>query len=207
VTTHGDARRWLRRIALLTAVPVVAWSTGLVWFAEHIPAGPPDDQRDTDAIVVLTGGPARLAAGLDLLAAGRARKVFVSGVYRGVDVAELLRVGRQDPARLACCVALGHEAESTEGNALETRAWMAREGFSSLRLVTANYHMPRSLIEFRRALPGAMIVPHAVATDGFRRERWWAWPGTLRLVASEYVKTLGAIARAFLAGPVERPAS
>ena len=207
MTRHGDARRWLRRLALLAAVPVVAWSAGLVWFAEHIPAGARDDQRDTDAIVVLTGGPARLAAGLELLAAGRARKVFVSGVHRGVDVAELLRAGRQDPARLACCVALGHEAESTEGNALETRAWMAREGFSSLRLVTANYHMPRSLIEFRRALPGAMIGAHPVATDGFRRERWWAWPGTLRLVASEYSKTLGAIARAFLAGPVERLAS
>jgi uncharacterized SAM-binding protein YcdF (DUF218 family) len=196
----------LRRAALLVALPAVAWCAGLVWFAETIPAGPDDDGRATDAIVVLTGGPARLKAGLDLLAAGRARKLFVSGVYRGVDVAELLRVGRQDPERLACCVVIGHEAESTAGNAAETRAWMAREGFSSLRLVTATYHMQRSLIEFRRAMPAATILAHAVAPDGFRRARWWAWPGTLRLVVSEYNKTLGALARTWLGVPMERVA-
>jgi len=198
--------RLLRQVALLVALPAVAWCAGLVWFAETIPAGPDDDGRATDAIVVLTGGPARLKAGLDLLAAGRARKLFVSGVYRGVDVTELLRVGRQDPERLACCVVIGHEAESTAGNAAETRAWMTRESFSSLRLVTASYHMRRSLIEFRRAMPETTILPYAVAPDGFRRERWWAWPGTLRLVVSEYNKTIGALARAWLAAATERAA-
>jgi uncharacterized SAM-binding protein YcdF (DUF218 family) len=201
-----DGARILRRAALLLAIPAAGWLGGLVWFAETIPSAAADDGRATDAIVVLTGGAARLKAGLDLLAAGRARKLFVSGVYRGVDVAELLRVGRQDPERLACCVVLGHEAESTAGNADETRAWMAREGFTSLRLVTASYHMRRSLIEFRRAMPAATILPHAVAPDGFRRERWWAWPGTLRLVVSEYNKTVGALARAWVAAATERAA-
>ena len=81
---------------------------------------------------------------------------------------------------------------------------MAREGLTSLRLVTASYHMPRSLIEFHSAMPGTPIVPHPVATDGFRREAWWAWPGTLRLVVSEYNKTLAALARTRLGTAGER---
>lgn len=187
--------RRLRALAWLVAGAVGLWVAGLVWFAESIPAGTPADSRATDAIVVLTGGPARLRAGFELLAAGRARKLFVSGVSRGVDLAELLRVAGHSPERQDSRVAIGYAAESTAGNAAETRAWMTREGFTSLRLVTASYHMPRSLIEFRNAMPDAAILPHPVATDGFRRDAWWAWPGTLRLVVSEYSKTLAALAR------------
>ena len=120
---------------------------------------------------MLTGGPLRLKEGLALLTEGRAGKMLVSGVNRGVELPELLRVAGTAPLSVACCVELGYAADNTAGNADETRAWMAKEGFSSLRLVTANYHMPRSLLEFRRAMPAARIVPHPVLPDSFRRER------------------------------------
>jgi uncharacterized SAM-binding protein YcdF (DUF218 family) len=144
------------------------------------------------------GGAARLATGVELLRQGRARKLFVSGVYRGVDVQELLRVQRQSPEEVACCIELGYSAESTEGNATETRGWVEREGVASLRLVTASYHMPRSLIEFRRAMPELRIVAHPVLPDSFRRERWWEWPGSLRLVIAEYHKLLAVLLRPYV---------
>ena len=204
---RGGAGRFLRSLLGLMLLLALVWLVGLWRFAAAIPSEVTAPERQTDAIVVLTGGSLRVEGGLRLLAEGKAKKLFISGVYRGVDVTELLRVGRQDPERLACCVVIGHEAESTAGNAAETRAWMTREGFSSLRLVTASYHMRRSLIEFRRAMPETTILPYAVAPDGFRRERWWAWPGTLRLVVSEYNKTLGALARAWLGVNAGRAAS
>jgi uncharacterized SAM-binding protein YcdF (DUF218 family) len=146
----------------------------------------------TDAIVVLTGGSERLDAGLFLLRRKMARKLFVSGVYRSVDVTELLRLSRQKPEELECCVVLGHTADNTAGNAVETAAWMRAEGYHSLRLVTANYHMRRSLAEFRHAMPDAVIVPHPVFPDKVKQGQWWLWPGTAHLIALEYTKYLAA---------------
>src|SRR3546814_4727223 len=98
------------------------------------------DERSTDAIVGLTGGSDRLAVALDLLSADKGRKLFVSGVYRGVDVRQLLDLSQPSPDDLSCCVVLGYAADHTRGNAVETAAWMKEQGFDSLRLVTAPYH-------------------------------------------------------------------
>lgn len=195
------APTWIGLFALLLAVPAVVYAAGLFWFAESIPHATDDDGSATDAIVVLTGGAARIGTGLELLRQGRARKLFVSGVYRGVDVQELLRTQRQAPESLECCIVLGYSAETTEGNAAETSDWIAQEGYRSLRLVTAAYHMPRSLIEFRRAMPTVRIVAHPVILESFRREDWWAWPGTLRVVVDEYHKLIAALVRPYLGSP------
>jgi uncharacterized SAM-binding protein YcdF (DUF218 family) len=188
----------LTRGATLAAVLVGAWLLGLVWFAATLPRNVDDPLSPTDAIVVLTGGSERLATGFELLAQKKARKLFVSGVYRGVEVAELLRLSRQTPTEMECCIVLGYAAESTEGNASETAAWMAKEKFRSLRLVTANYHMHRSLLEFKQAMPGIEVVPHPVFPDSVKQDRWWLWPGTAHLITTEYMKYLVALARQIL---------
>jgi uncharacterized SAM-binding protein YcdF (DUF218 family) len=187
-----------RKMAFVLGLLIGFYAIGLVWFAEAIPAQPPDRGETTDAIVVLTGGPLRLKEGFDLLTEGRARKMLVSGVNRGIDLPELLRVAGSATLSVACCVELGYVAGNTAGNADETRAWMSKEGFTSLRLVTANYHMPRSLLEFRRAMPAVHIVPHPVLPDNFKRDDWWQWRGTLHLIAVEYNKYLLTLARTAL---------
>jgi uncharacterized SAM-binding protein YcdF (DUF218 family) len=189
-----------RRAVFVLAVLVIGWIVGLVWFANHIPSpdGAAVPQQTTDAVVVLTGGPLRLKAGLELLEAGKAKKLFVSGVSRQVDLSELLRTAQTSPTAVACCVALGHEATDTAGNATETRLWMEHEGFHSLRLVTASYHMQRSLLEFHNAMPDITIVPNPVFPDSFKRNHWWAWPGTFALIVTEYQKYLAAAGRAWL---------
>ncbi|TWB16942.1 uncharacterized SAM-binding protein YcdF (DUF218 family) [Nitrospirillum amazonense] len=193
---HG-ALLWarVRRLTGVGAALGALWLAGLLTFAAHIPRAPEEETAATDAIVVLTGGSERLEAGFDLLAAGRARKLFISGVYRGVDVRALLRMSQATPAALECCVVLGYSADDTVGNAAETARWMQAEGFHSLRLVTANYHMPRSLVEFRHALPDARIVPHAVQPPNVRLDGWWHWRGTAGLIVSEYDKYLVAFLR------------
>lgn len=188
-------RRFVRRLLLCGVLVLGAWSAGLVWFASSLPTEVRDETRVTDAIVVLTGGSGRVHQGLELLARKRARKLFVSGVYRGVDVEELLRVSRQSPQDLACCITLGYQADNTRGNAAETAAWMHAEGLNSLRLVTAAYHMPRSLLEFRRAMPDIEIVPHPVFPKTFKWRDWWRWPGSTSLIAREYMKYLVALTR------------
>jgi len=168
----------------------LAWLSGLVLFAADIPSRVEDSTTHTDAIIVLTGGSERLDTGLALLRQGLGDKLFVSGVYRGVDVAELLRLARRKPDQVECCIVLGHDADNTLGNAAETAQWMKQEGFHSLRLVTGNYHMRRSLSEFRHAMPDAVIIAHPVFPDAVKRDRWWLWPGTAHLIISEYTKFL-----------------
>jgi len=199
---------WLRRglkiggMSLASLVGVAAlWSAGLVWFAATVPDRVEDPSSRTDAIVVLTGGSRRLGVGLTLLMQGQARKLFVSGVHRGVDVAELLRVARQSPAEVECCIVLGYTADNTSGNAAETARWMAEQGYRSLRLVTASYHMRRSLVEFQHAMPGVGIVPHPVFPDLFQPGDWWTRSPSVWLVVAEYTKYLATVARIALGLP------
>jgi uncharacterized SAM-binding protein YcdF (DUF218 family) len=176
-------RRRLRRWVALLLVLFVLWLGGFVWFAGRVPAEVADADSATDAIVVLTGGSLRVQSGLALLAAGKAKKLFVSGVYHSTDVAALLKASRQSPEHVACCIVLGRQ-----------------EGFHSLRLVTASYHMPRSLLEFTRAMPDLRIVANPVFPERAVPERGWAWPGAAFRVTSEYLKYLLALARPLVLG-------
>jgi uncharacterized SAM-binding protein YcdF (DUF218 family) len=150
--------RGLLRIVAFLAVIFAVWLYGLFAFVASLPDHAEDPDHHTDAIVVPTGGSERLAEGVRLLIRGLAGKLFISGVNaqtRLVDLIASLPPGIEKPslALVDCCIVLGHAADSTLGNAAETAAWMRAEGFHSLRLVTADYHMPRSLLEFRHAMP------------------------------------------------------
>lgn len=181
---------WIGVLAILA----LAWLAGLAWFAGSYTA--PTDSLDakTDAIVVLTGGSGRIEEGINLLRAGAAPRLFVSGVEPGIELPELLKRAHIPPGPEDSAIALGHDAETTAANAAETAAWMRERKLHSLRLVTASYHMRRSLLEFRHAMPEIEIVPHPVFPESVKHMRWWAWPGTLQLVASEYTKYLLAAA-------------
>lgn len=190
-------------VAMVSLCLAAVWASGLFVFAEALPGKAEHSDARTDAIVVLTGGSGRVAEGLDLLAADKGRKLFVSGVYKGVDVKSLMQTSRRAPAVLEDRVGIG-TAEDTIANAVETAHWIREQGFRSLRLVTGAYHMPRSLLEFRHALPDVEIVAHPVFPEHVKQDEWWAWPGTAALVASEYNKYLMAWTRhqaiALLAG-------
>ena len=191
-------RKRLLRVLALFGLLVLLWTAGLFWFAATLETEPELSDRQTDAIVVLTGGSLRVEQGINLLSRGLADKLFVSGVAQGVDVKQLLKVSREAPEDLSCCIALGYEADDTAGNARETADWMRGQGYASLRLVTAAYHMPRSLLEFRRTMPEVEILPHPVFPAHVKQEDWWRWPGSTNLLVSEYSKYLIARLRAFV---------
>jgi uncharacterized SAM-binding protein YcdF (DUF218 family) len=183
----------LRRVAIVGAGICLLWLAGLIWFAT-----PPSVElraAPTDAIVVLTGGSLRLQSGLELLREGKGGKLFVSGVNPQVDLDDVLRISGSPRDWALCCVALGHDADNTVGNAHETAQWIRQQGFRSLRLVTAWYHMPRSLLEFDRAMPGIEIVAHPVFPEQVKQGPWWTWRSTAALLVNEYIKYLAALSR------------
>jgi len=191
-------RRRFRRFRFLLSTAILlglVWLAGFVWYVDSIPTTVENPDQHTDAIVVLTGGSERLSEGRRLLSRGLASKLFISGVYRGVEVDELLSVGKSDPRLIACCVVLGHIAENTRGNAIETAVWVYEQGYKSLRIVTANYHMRRSLLEFKSLMPDVDIIANPVFPDTVKIKDWWRFPGSTVLIASEFNKYLFASLR------------
>jgi uncharacterized SAM-binding protein YcdF (DUF218 family) len=180
-----------RSLSLVGLLPVL-WLGGFALFAASSWSVSIDRASPTDAIVVLTGGKMRLETGLELLAAGKAGKLFVSGVNPAVDRDTLLRALGPAATREACCIVLGHTADNTVGNALETAVWMRQEGYRSLRLVTSWYHMRRSLLEFGRAMPRVRVVAHPVFAPENEPEGWRGWVAAGQRVFAEYNKFLAA---------------
>lgn len=194
----GRTRRTARACLLAAEALVLAWTGGLVAFASSIPTEPSDRFTKAEGIVVLTGGSERIDEGLALLRAGLGRKILITGVPDGLELKDVLGEANASLVDVACCVELGHTAANTAGNASEAARWMAREGFKSLRLVTGSYHMPRSLLEFRHAMPNAQVIANPVFPGHVKVGQWWRFRGTAGLIASEYAKYLGVTLKAFL---------
>jgi uncharacterized SAM-binding protein YcdF (DUF218 family) len=188
-------KRFLFAVILFVTIPVVAFTVGLGLFAKSLPLNPAQPDATTDAIVVWTGGAERVSTGLDLLAKGRAQKLFVSGVGPDTTLDSLLRVSRPQSVDLRCCIVLGREAFDTIGNAAETATWMRGEQYTSMRLVTAAYHMPRALLLLENVLPGSLVVPHPIVPASFDPVNWWSSRESRNVLASEYVKYLLARVR------------
>jgi len=201
-----DAGRTISRLGAALILLAGVWGAGLFRYAEIIPSQVADTDSKTDAIVVLTGGSGRLDEGLTLLENGAASKLFISGVYKGVDMKNLLEAYRQNPQDLNCCVDIGH-AEDTINNATETRDWVMKNNIHSVRLVTSGYHMPRSVLEFEYALPDVTLIQHPVFPPHVKQEQWWAWPGTTGLIVGEYNKYLLAWTRHKLMALLSKPNS
>jgi uncharacterized SAM-binding protein YcdF (DUF218 family) len=182
----------------------VIWLVGLLCFAAAIPTrdDPVAENQPTDAIIVLTGGADRLAEGFHLLDRGLAKKLLISGVAQGVTLKQLVdrlddrQANAPSAEELSCCVTLGYEAASTAGNAEESAQWLHGNGSTSVRLVTANYHMLRSLLEFRRSIPDITVIPNPVFPSEVRDRYWFVRPRTVMLIINEYHKYLVALGRA-----------
>jgi uncharacterized SAM-binding protein YcdF (DUF218 family) len=182
--------RRLRALAIVFGCAGL-WLGGLLWFVHNGLSQADDPAVHTDAIVVLTGGRLRIETAVDLFGEGRAEKLFISGVNHRVDREALTRLFEPVAPRIKCCIVLGHDADNTLGNARETAQWMRQERYSSLRLVTSWYHMPRSLLEFHQAMPDVRIVASPVFAKADPAEhRLNAWSDAATLTIGEYHKFL-----------------
>lgn len=142
-----------RRIASLI---LMIWLLGFLWFAIALPR--PAEGEKTDAVIVLTGGPGRVARGLAVLDKGWAGRLLVSGVDREVKPREFEVEYKVAAKTMRCCVTLGFESVDTRSNAREAADWIARNRFRSVRLVTTDWHMRRAELEMEQSIPGDITV-------------------------------------------------
>jgi uncharacterized SAM-binding protein YcdF (DUF218 family) len=196
---RGAGRCWMRRIAWSAAaactLAAVAVAAGFWWFVWSVPTDEVALDRNADGIVVLTGGSSRVVDAIELLSAGRGKRLLITGVHRATTAREIARLVPAYGRLMACCVDLDHSALNTVGNAVETKRWALRRNIRSLIVVTSNYHMPRAMAELGRQLPDVALIPFPVVTDSIRTERWWANPPIAKLLMWEYLKYIVAQVR------------
>jgi uncharacterized SAM-binding protein YcdF (DUF218 family) len=184
------------RIILIPLVSIFfIWGAGLIYFYTLIPTETAKVNHNADAIIVLTGGNDRIAQGVKLLAKGKAEKLLISGVNRKSEFSDLLSVQGVDDllavgAGLADKISLGRKAVNTVGNAEEAKEWASKNNVKSIILVTANYHMPRALVEFRKLLPSTEIEPYPVFPKNFNKKNWMDDKFVRDLIVREYNKYL-----------------
>ncbi|MFZ1989482.1 MAG: YdcF family protein [Alphaproteobacteria bacterium] len=191
----GPVHRLVRVGSLLAVTLACVWLGGLLTFVGKVRALKPPESPMADGIVVLTGGADRLNAAIALLQRGQAKRLLISGVHPETRPEDLSGVTIGTKTLFECCVDLGREARNTRGNALEAAKWANAHDYRRLIVVTANYHTPRTLLEFHKALPAAVLIAYPVSPREVVLERWWMHPGTTGLLASEYTKYLLSLAR------------
>lgn len=164
----------LKLVYTFLSVFVIAWLIGFFYFRSTLPIWEEDDKPSkTDAIVVLTGVSNRITVGSNLLIAGLANRLLITGVNPDQTLKSLMYskcFGELSSAQKDCIEAktdLGYTAHDTVGNAIETKVWLQGKNIHTIRLVTSDYHMYRSLLVFHDVLPHVVIIPHPVNSGEF----------------------------------------
>ena len=174
----------------LIAILVTLYAAGFFVFVTNLPVAKAHT-RPAQGIVALTGGDERLAAAVNLLETHQAQRLLISGVHPKTTKDELKRLAHGG-ARFDCCADLGYVAEDTRGNAEEAATWTRAHRFKSLIVVTARYHMPRSLTEFQAAMTGVTLEPYPVEPADIDLGAWWHDARALRVLSGEYAKYLAS---------------
>lgn len=161
------------------------WLGGFFFFAYKINHYPTDNTH-TEAIVVLTGGRNRIAEAISLFNSGLADKLFISGVSKSVNITEIenktgVKLLMPEKAEL------GYKAQNTVGNASEVKEWIKTNQIKSVRLVTSNYHLPRSMAELSTYHLPLKVIAHPVYSEKISKNWWQTW-GTLKFIFAEYNK-------------------
>lgn len=198
----------MRLFSRLIAVLALLFILGFFAFVAQLPRA---DQFDLPAaraktgnmgasdigIVALTGGGGtRIEKAIGLYREGVAARVLISGTHPSVRKVDL--AGDDGLALFDCCVDLGTKAQTTIGNATETRDWTRRHGYRVVYLVTSDYHLPRATLELKSVAPDLEIIGVPVASQALSTKGWYTSPRALRRLGGEYGKYLVSTFRSFL---------
>lgn len=186
-------------------VLLLIWTAGLFAFAARVRDSTPAPlPQAADGIVALTGANSnqRISAAVNLLERDLGQRVLVSGVNREASREDIRTVSRAVRRLYDCCVDLGFTAADTVGNARETAEWASAMRYDTLIVVTADYHMPRAMLELRAVLrePQMRLQAYPVPTPALKARGWWRNPAAARLMVVEYSKYLAILGREAVLG-------
>ncbi len=173
---------------------LVVLGLALASFQKFVLTLPNDDTKlsaPIDGLVVATGGQLRIQKGVELLAGGKADRMLISGVGKGITkelLKENLAISNRQARFFDCCVEIEFTATDTNGNAQATFEWMQKHALDDILLVSANYHLPRAELIFKQYLPENSVYFQAVNPPDLKLSAWHSNWQTTRLLLKEYLK-------------------
>ncbi len=175
-------------------VLLVVLGLALASFQKFVLTLPNDETKlpaPIDGLVVATGGQLRIQKGVELLAGGKADRMLISGVGKGITkelLKENLAISNHQAHFFDCCVEIEFAATDTNGNAQATFEWMQKHALDDILLVSANYHLPRAELIFKQYLPENSLYFQAVNPPDLKLSAWHSNWQTTRLLLKEYLK-------------------
>ncbi|MFA6146840.1 MAG: YdcF family protein [bacterium] len=137
---------------------------------------PAPPARPADAIFVLTGGEGRIQEGYRAWSGGAARELYILGAGRRVPAARIVPEVSRISAEALSHVHVEGWSENTLENAFSAKSAVGEGRYSSVILVTSDYHIPRAFMAFRKVLPKEVSISAIrVRPEGGRGAPWrWA---------------------------------
>lgn len=169
-------RPWPNRIAKwILVLWVCIFGGGLTIFPIMISRLTIPSWKKTDAIIIFTGEIDREKTAIRLYHSGLAPKLHISGRYQGFRCSKSLSFVTFDTAK------------TTEKNVVLSYRWMVKNHIRSVRLVTADYHMPRCLLLTHQYWKNIEIVPHPVAINKYKGQK------IIFIVLAEYCRYIKSL--------------
>ena len=130
----------------------------LLFFPPMVPhflalRNPAPPTRAADAIFVLAGGEGRIQEGFRAWSGGAARELYILGAGRTVPATHIVPETSRLPAEALARVHVEGWSVNTLENAFSAKTAVGEGKYSSVILVTSDYHIPRANLAFRKVLP------------------------------------------------------
>jgi len=137
---------------------------------------PSPPTRPADAIFVLTGGVGRIQEGFRAWSGGAARELYILGAGRKIPVTQIVPEVSRITAEALSRVHVEGWSENTLENAFSAKYAVGEGKYSSIILVTSDYHIPRAILVFRKVLPpDVSLSAIRVGPEGGAGASWrWA---------------------------------
>ncbi|MBL6680380.1 MAG: YdcF family protein [Alphaproteobacteria bacterium] len=146
-------------------------------------------------IVILTGGTNRIKDGFDIINKFDEKskytiKILVSGTGKGFTKLSLQNMLSPDfdLKLIKCCVELDAISQNTYSNAKQTLKWSTKNNIKEFILITSNYHMPRSILEFKNKMPNIRILTYPIKPRKHEINNWLNSFETFSLIFYEFCK-------------------
>src|SRR6266849_6753243 len=104
--SHPASRGGLRIVTSfmgMVTFAIIVFFGGFVLFVSTIPREEEEFHRSADGIVALTGGASRITDAVELLAAGRGKRLLISGANRSTTSGEISRLNPDFGRIVSCC--------------------------------------------------------------------------------------------------------
>jgi len=159
-------------IKLYFVILPVIYLCGFIWFINNLPKSKMVHKTENkiDAIVVLTGGSARIPEGLYMLQNNKAKLLFISGLFTELSIKNYKSILSKFEKIDYHKIHYDTVAKTTIENAEQVKYWTNKNNIRSIYLVTSHYHVPRAKYLIKKYNPELKITIHPVFPINFDTE-------------------------------------